>query len=86
MDQPVLSEGLTVKTNIPEDKLYLFFHTAAGAVELASAGHIELGFLSLRFGLELAKGARAAGETGADELVTRYRDALQYYMSHYGPC
>jgi hypothetical protein len=67
---------------LPAHELDTFLITVEEAIDLARTGQAADGYQALLAGLYRAK--EAGGKPWGDELVTRYRDALERFAALYG--
>jgi hypothetical protein len=62
---------------LPRHELNAFLTTVTDAVDLAREGDAAEGYTALLAGLHRAEQAQADGELWAEELASRYREALE---------
>ena len=68
---------------IPRGELQTLSLILADAAEKADAGKPALGYAMLIRGLEHAETAALAGEPWANDLMQRWREAIDHYCRHY---
>ena len=69
---------------LPYPEITAFMMTVEDAMDFAAEGQLADGYAVLVAGLRRAEEAKEAGETWADELIGRYRLAIDKYVASYG--
>jgi hypothetical protein len=69
---------------IPDPELDLYLNTVETVVSCAAQGQLVEGHAELVYGLRRAELLREEGHAWADDLVRRYRAAVENYCQSYG--
>jgi hypothetical protein len=69
---------------LPRDELTTLFIAVADAVDHAHKGDLAGGYTLLLAGLQRARKAHADEEPWGEELIGRYRDAMDRYLEYWG--
>jgi hypothetical protein len=69
---------------LPDTEIDTLLTLVDDAIALAAAGQLADGYLLLLAGLHYAEAQREEGEPWAEELVERYRLAVENYCTGYG--
>jgi len=73
-----------MSTPLSGPRLEAYFYVIGESVELAILGRPADGYCALLGGMHRAQNAQHAGEPWGDELVGRYREALDRYAERWG--